>query len=742
MKKILTLLVLTSLSFFTTNAQLADGSIAPNFTATDLDGNTWTLYDILDQGKTVVLDLSATWCGPCWNYHQGGALESVYEMYGPDGTDEMMVFMVEGDASTNLDCIYDLPGCNSSTYGDWTEGTHYPIINDDNIAGMYELSYWPTIYHICSNRVVTEIPQSGAAAIYAMNDNCAQASGTNNAGILNYTGFDGPFCVSETFAPTAQVQNLGSAEMTSATYEFWLDGSMVESMEWTGSLATFQIEEISFSEVTITDDANYEVQVVSVNGGTDEDDTNNLVSGSASLSEAVSDNYLTLEIQTDNYPGETYWQINDGDGNTFYTGGNALVVGGADASGAYTGAATLYTHSLPLPADGCFEFIIYDAYGDGICCDYGDGFYRITDQAGTVLLEGGEFTDQVVNPFSLEDAGTINDNGAIVFYSGEAGMFCGSYAFAPAVSVQNMGANDITSVTIDVSSPAGNVLTQEWTGNIVTGQTGYIVLDEITLEESTVLDLSIAAINGETDVEDYQNLISTEFVRNYTEEYIWDMELQLGTYAYEIYWQLTNSAGDVMASGGNEVVGPDGGGLRVAAQTDAGAYEPGALITEQFILPADINDCYTFLIVDDWGDGMVDGGGGSLLINSADSVNPVAIVDVDLTTTTFINNNTLIDANPFVLSTGELEAVDNLIIAPNPTSDQLNVSFNLAESMPLQVKIYNVLGQAVQVLANQNFSAGSQQLETNVSDLSNGIYYIHLTNGNQQLTEKFTVINH
>ncbi len=43
------------------NAQLASGSIAPNFTMTDLNGTSWDLYTVLGQGKMVILDVSATW---------------------------------------------------------------------------------------------------------------------------------------------------------------------------------------------------------------------------------------------------------------------------------------------------------------------------------------------------------------------------------------------------------------------------------------------------------------------------------------------------------------------------------------------------------------------------------------------------------------------------------------------------------------------------------------------------------
>ncbi len=44
-----------------TNAQLPDGSIAPNFTMTDINGTSWDLYTILNQGKSVIIDVSATW---------------------------------------------------------------------------------------------------------------------------------------------------------------------------------------------------------------------------------------------------------------------------------------------------------------------------------------------------------------------------------------------------------------------------------------------------------------------------------------------------------------------------------------------------------------------------------------------------------------------------------------------------------------------------------------------------------
>nr|MBS0036892.1 PKD domain-containing protein [Saprospiraceae bacterium] len=145
-----------SLSFvFSLWGQLPSNSIAPDWTLTDINGVTHTLYDYLDEGKTVYLKFSATWCGICWNYHNSGALSDLYDEYGPDGTDEIMVFFLEADMGTNLACLYgDVVNCSGSTLGDWVTGTPYPIINLPNVSvrNAYQVSGYPTVYAICPDR--------------------------------------------------------------------------------------------------------------------------------------------------------------------------------------------------------------------------------------------------------------------------------------------------------------------------------------------------------------------------------------------------------------------------------------------------------------------------------------------------------------------------------------------------------------------------------------------------------------
>jgi len=175
MKKLITILLFTLFTLNNTQAQLPDGSVAPDFTFNDLNGVSHTLYSYLDSGYTVFVDFSAVWCPPCWGYHSSGALENLYANHGPAGmphvnastTDDVMVIFVEGDEN-DLVCL-EGTGCN--TQGDWVTGTHFPIMctgndangnpmNSTNPTNSYAISGWPTIYMICPDRLTTVAGQN------------------------------------------------------------------------------------------------------------------------------------------------------------------------------------------------------------------------------------------------------------------------------------------------------------------------------------------------------------------------------------------------------------------------------------------------------------------------------------------------------------------------------------------------------------------------------------------------------
>ena len=126
MKQFFTLL---AAAIFATGAfaQLPNGSIAPDFTITDINGQSHNLQTYLDQGMSVILDFSATWCPPCWGYHEEGTLKDLYNAFGPGGTGDVMVFYIESDPTTTE---ADLNGTGTNTQGDWVDGTPYPIVDN------------------------------------------------------------------------------------------------------------------------------------------------------------------------------------------------------------------------------------------------------------------------------------------------------------------------------------------------------------------------------------------------------------------------------------------------------------------------------------------------------------------------------------------------------------------------------------------------------------------------------------
>jgi len=63
MNKLLHITAFLVIVFFAmkTNAQLPNGSTAPDFTFTDMNGVSQNLYTYLNAGKVVVVDASTTW---------------------------------------------------------------------------------------------------------------------------------------------------------------------------------------------------------------------------------------------------------------------------------------------------------------------------------------------------------------------------------------------------------------------------------------------------------------------------------------------------------------------------------------------------------------------------------------------------------------------------------------------------------------------------------------------------------
>ena len=152
-------------------------------------------------------------------------------------------------------------------------------------------------------------------------------------------------------------------------------------------------------------------------------------------------NEITLTITFDNYPEETAWLITDAGGATVASGGTY----NSEPDG-----STL-TEQICLP-DGCYDFTITDAYGDGICCQYGSGSYTVTDLSdNSVLASGASFGSNETTNICVSSAppATCDDG---VQNGNETGIDCGGPDCAPCASCDD-GVQNGSETGIDCGGP-------------------------------------------------------------------------------------------------------------------------------------------------------------------------------------------------------------------------------------------------------------------------------------------------
>jgi hypothetical protein len=401
------------------SAQLPNGSTAPDFIAQDIFGQTHHLYQLLEQGKIVVLEISATWCPPCWVYHNSGAMQELYEAHGPAGDNKLQVLWVEGDPGTNLNCLYGPSGCNGGSTGNYVAGTPYPIIDNAAIAAAYQITYYPSIFIICPNKKTYEIDPVDADALWNAARQCPVAYGVNNAGIFQYSpGTElRELCGNQELSPHFQLTNLGSTPLTQASIALEWNNNTIQNLEWNGYLPTYGEALVTFPYQSLSNVGALKTTVTSINNGASDDDfSNNSRTDNFTVAPQFNTTEVLLRIRTDSYGEETYWEVRDDFGNVLEQGGNSLV--GPNGGGAYPlgvpkgpgsyADLAIIRDTLHLPANGCYSIHFSDGFGDGMCCDYGTGYFRLydLDNPSSPLISGGTFEDYARRGFG---AGVVSD---------------------------------------------------------------------------------------------------------------------------------------------------------------------------------------------------------------------------------------------------------------------------------------------------------------------------------------------
>lgn len=206
-------------------------------------------------------------------------------------------------------------------------------------------------------------------------------------------------CNSSSITPQVTIRNAGQEPLTSLVLSYAV-GASSGSETWTGNLNSGATTTIVLPTLFAGNGAQTITVTASQPNGTSDP---NSVNDARSLNFTVADpaTLAQLSITLDDYGSETTWEVLDATGtNVVYSGGP--YANGADGQEENT--------QLCL-ADGCYTLVLYDDADDGICCDYGEGFYSVVAD-GSVLVDGdGEFQAEIEHEFCVLSTGINTADG-------------------------------------------------------------------------------------------------------------------------------------------------------------------------------------------------------------------------------------------------------------------------------------------------------------------------------------------
>jgi len=77
---------------------------------------------------------------------------------------------------------------------------------------------------------------------------------------------------------------------------------------------------------------------------------------------------------------------------------------------------------------------------------------------------------------------------------------------------------------------------------------------------------------------------------------------------------------------------------------------------------------------------------------------------------------------------------------PNPFNPETTIQFSLKKSGFTSLKVYDMLGSEVAILASEEMPAGNYQVRFDASHLASGIYLYELISGDVRLLNKMQLI--
>ncbi len=313
-----------------------------------------------------------------------------------------------------------------------------------------------------------------------------------------------------------------------------------------------------------------------------------------------------------------------------------------------------------------------------------------------------------------------NNAGVVELVNLPTGVCVGENTVSPEVVIVNGGNEALTSADIVYSVNGGAEQTYSYSGNLATLSQETVVLDPITFEATDVNEIAVTITNPNGLEDEFGDDDATVGSVGLAQQagLAFTVTFNGDCWAEEASWAFVDDQGNVVAS---------------KSYTSADSESE---VIDEVILDSD--GCYRFVYEDSYGDGLqgsqwpscdID---GSLNVTDAGGV---VIFDYDGSYDTGEETEAF---GAVVSSVQELTSLDALMLAPNPVSTELNVTFSLEETTELNVSVLNAVGQVINS-NNASYAAGANFLNINTGDFANGMYFLQIRGEEGVKTAKFTV---
>ena len=281
-----------------------------------------------------------------------------------------------------------LPSSSGTNIGEMQAGSYFAYNFTWELANVYNNDQLDAIAWIqnADTKVVHQACKSSTTL---------ETFFTNEASVSDITNVKKMNCSGEA-EPKVVLSNFGSNALTSAELEVLVNGESVKTVNWTGNLATFGSETVDLGEISfpVEEENTLAVRIKGVNGTQDEAPDNDETLFTIKQAYQAIGKMIRVNVRTDENPQETTWKV------TKVSTGEVIQEGGP-----YAEPNTMYVDTLVITADGCYDFTIYDAGGDGLT---GSSVYGLRAGSAT-MFSGSRFGDSESTEFSYEVTADVEE---------------------------------------------------------------------------------------------------------------------------------------------------------------------------------------------------------------------------------------------------------------------------------------------------------------------------------------------